>query len=106
MRITAQLIDGTTGGHVWAGRYDRDFSDIFSLQDEISKNVVDALRVTIRPAERETITNRSTTDPEAYRYYLMGHSIFLRDFGKSSFQAARLARRHQRRSHPHCRGDC
>jgi adenylate cyclase len=89
VRITAQLIDGTTGGHVWASRYDRDFSDIFSLQDEISKNVVDALKVKILPAELETITSRSTADPEAYRYYLVGHSLFLRDFGAHSFQAAR-----------------
>ena len=53
VRITAQLIDGATGDHVWAERYDRDLTDIFAIQDEISKAIVDALKVKLLPAREE-----------------------------------------------------
>jgi adenylate cyclase len=66
VRITAQLIDASSGGHVWAERYDRDFGDIFALQDEISKSVVAALKVKLLPEELEVIVDRSTTNPEAF----------------------------------------
>ena len=72
VRITAQLIDGSSDGHIWAERYDRDFSDIFSLQDEISQAIVAALKIKLLPDEKKAITNRSTNDPAAYQSYLMG----------------------------------
>ncbi len=53
VRVTAQLIDGASGGHVWADRYDRDLTDIFAIQDEISKAIVDALKVKLLPAGEE-----------------------------------------------------
>ncbi len=74
VRITVQLIDGTTGGHVWAERYDREFGDIFALQDDISKKIVAALKVRLLPEEIKAITNRSTMNAEAYQYYLLGRS--------------------------------
>ena len=45
VRINAQLIDGTTGGHVWAERYDRDYADIFAVQDQVIAEIVGALSV-------------------------------------------------------------
>ena len=78
VRITAKLIDGRTNGHVWAERYDRKFEDIFELQDDISHAIVDALRLRMLPAERETISQRPTYNSEAYRFYLMGRSFFHR----------------------------
>ncbi len=71
VRITAQLIDGATGGHVWAERYDRDLNDIFALQDEISQAIVAALRLKLLPEEKKAIEQRGTSDPEAYKVYLM-----------------------------------
>ena len=71
VRITAQLIDGATGGHVWADRYDRDLTDIFAIQDEISKAIVAALRVKLLPAEKKAIETRGTSSVEAYNLYLM-----------------------------------
>jgi adenylate cyclase len=71
VRITAQLIDGATGGHVWAERYDRDLNDIFALQDEISQAIVAALRLKLLPEEKKAIEERGTTNPEAYKLYLM-----------------------------------
>ena len=55
VRITAQLIDGATGDHVWAERYDRDLTDIFAIQDEISKAIVDALKIKLLPEEKKAI---------------------------------------------------
>jgi adenylate cyclase len=71
VRITAQLIDGATGGHLWAERYDRDLSDIFALQDEISEAIVAALKLRLLPEEKKAIEQRGTANPEAYNLYLM-----------------------------------
>src|SRR5262249_36311860 len=61
VRITGQLIDAATGGHLWADRYDRDLTDIFAIQDEISKSIVSALRVKLLPAEKKAIESRGTS---------------------------------------------
>ena len=71
VRITGQLIDSATGGHVWADRYDRDLTDIFAIQDEISKAIVAALRVKLLPSEKKAIETRGTSSVEAYNLYLM-----------------------------------
>jgi adenylate cyclase len=71
VRITAQLIDGATDSHLWAERFDRDLDDIFALQDEIAEAIVKALKLQLLPAERQAIEQRSTTNPEAYKLYLM-----------------------------------
>jgi len=71
VRITAQLIDCKTGGHAWADRYDRDLTDIFAIQDEISKAIVAALRVKLLPEEKKAIETRGTSSVEAYNLYLM-----------------------------------
>ncbi len=89
MRITAQLINGKDSRHVWAERYDRDLEDIFALQDEISKNIVDALKVRLLAKELETITKRPTDNTEAYQIYLMGRSFFNRGHETRNMKAAR-----------------
>ena len=71
VRITGQLIDGTKGDHVWADRYDRELTDIFEIQDEISKAIVDALRVKLLPTEKSAIEHRGTSNVDAYNLYLM-----------------------------------
>jgi adenylate cyclase len=71
VRITAQLIEGGSGGQVWAERYDRDLSDIFALQDEISQAIVKALRLKLLPAEKKAIQQRGTTNLDAYNLFLM-----------------------------------
>ena len=77
LRINAQLIDGTTGKHLWADRFDRDLTDIFEIQDEISKAIVDALKVKLLPAEKKAIENRGTTNVDAYNLYLMGRQQWI-----------------------------
>ena len=71
VRVTAQLIDGATNEHAWAERYDRDLSDIFALQDEISEAIVKALKLTLLPEEKKAIEQRGTESVQAYNLYLM-----------------------------------
>ena len=77
VRITAQLIDAATGGHVWAERYDRDLTDIFAIQDEISKAIVAALRLKLLPDEKKAIETRGTSNVEAYNLYLMARQQWI-----------------------------
>jgi adenylate cyclase len=78
VRITAQLIDNTTGGHLWAERYDRDLTDVFAVQDEITHRIVESLRVSLLPTEREAIDKVPTENVEAYSFYLLGRQFFRR----------------------------
>ena len=77
VRITAQLIDGGTGAHIWAERYDRDLDDIFAIQDEISKAIVGALKLKLLPKEKKAIEQRGTTSSEAYNLYLMARQHWI-----------------------------
>ena len=77
VRITAQLIDGAAGDHVWADRYDRDLTDIFEIQDEISKAIVEALKVSLLPAEKKAIEARGTSNVDAYNVYLMARQQWI-----------------------------
>ena len=77
VRISAQLIDGSANNHVWAERYDRDTSDIFAIQDEISQAIVKALKVSLLPSEKKAIERRGTDSVEAHDLYLMARQIYV-----------------------------
>ncbi|MBI3757340.1 MAG: adenylate/guanylate cyclase domain-containing protein [Deltaproteobacteria bacterium] len=77
VRITVQLIDGTTDYHLWAERYDRPLTDVFALQDEIRQKVVFALKVKLTPEERERFRRAPTNNLEAYDFYLRGQESVL-----------------------------
>src|SRR5476651_1430666 len=77
VRITAQLIDGAAGDQIWAERYDRDLTDIFALQDEISMAIVTALKLKLLPQEMQAIAQRGTESVEAYDLYLVARSHYL-----------------------------
>jgi adenylate cyclase len=77
VRINAQLIDAEAGDHLWADRYDRDLTDIFAIQDEISKAIVAALRVKLLPKEKKAIETRGTSSVEAYNLYLMARQHWI-----------------------------
>ena len=76
VRVTGQLIDGSTGGHLWADRFDRDLTDIFAIQDEITQTIVDALKIRLLPKEKKAIGQAPTASVEAYTYYLKGRQFF------------------------------
>jgi adenylate cyclase len=88
VRVTGQLIHGKDGGHVWADRYDRDLTDIFAIQDEITHAIVEQLKVKLLPQEKKNIAQTPTDNVEAYTYYLRGRQ-FMQRHSKSNYQLAR-----------------
>ena len=86
VRINAQLIDATTGGHLWAERYDRHYTDIFELQDEVIGKIVSALTVKLTGAEQAQLARRPTDNLEAYDYYLRAErDVYSEDYSLLSF---------------------
>jgi adenylate cyclase len=75
VRIAAQLIDATNGAHLWADRYDRDLTDIFAVQDDVTHRIVDALKVTLSPAEKARLADSGTPNIDAYDCYLRGREL-------------------------------
>jgi adenylate cyclase len=78
VRVNAQLIDATTGGHVWADRYDGDLKNIFAFQDKVTRNVVTALAVELTKEDRERVARRGTENTQAYDVFLKGWQHYLR----------------------------
>ena len=74
LRITAQLVEARTGTSVWAERYDRELADVFEVQDEIARNITQALRITLTPQEEKLLAAKPTGDPRAYDHYLKGRA--------------------------------
>jgi len=70
VRITAQLIDGSKGRHVWADKYDRELKDIFAVQDEVTQKVVSELALSLRATESDRLARKHTESFEAYDMYL------------------------------------
>ena len=77
VRITAQLIDAATGGHLWAERYDRDLTDLFAVQDDVTRRIVDALKVTLSAAEKARLATSEACNVEAYDYFMRGREFLL-----------------------------
>jgi adenylate cyclase len=88
VRVTAQLIDGTTGHHVWAERYDRQLEDIFAIQDEVTLKILKELQVKIIEGEQARLYSRGAENIDAYLKYCQGRGNFLR-FDKGDNIAAR-----------------
>lgn len=93
VRITAQLIGAANDSQLWGERYDRDLYDIFALQDEISKAIVAALKLTLLPGERQALEQRGTTQPEAYKLYLMARQFWLLDNERNDVIVDRICNR-------------
>jgi adenylate cyclase len=89
VRITAQLVDATTGHHLWAERYDRDLKEIFALQDEITKKIITALQVTLTQGEQASIMAKGTDNLEVYLKLLQG----FKHLGRLNRQDVAVARK-------------
>ena len=76
VRITAQLIDARQDRHLWASNYEREMTDVLTLQSEVVRAIAGEIRVQVTPKERERLTAARTVDPEAYEAFLMGR-LFL-----------------------------
>ena len=90
VRITAQLVDATTGYHIWAERYDREVRDIFALQDEVTQQIVRALAVKLTEAEKVRLGRAPTGVLEAYDLVLRGHEERRRTTREANAEARRL----------------
>ena len=89
VRITAQLVDAATGGHLWAERYDRDLTDIFEVQDDVTHRIVDALKVTLSPAEKARLADVKASNIAAYDCVLRGREFMLgKDKTRETFEQA------------------
>jgi adenylate cyclase len=78
VRINAQLIDASTGGHLWAERYDGKMDDVFALQDKITKEIVTALAVKLTGGEQKQVTRKETDNIAAYDAFLKGWGHYRR----------------------------
>lgn len=87
LRITVQLIEAARGFHLWSESYDRELSDVFAIQQEIARNVVRALQVTLTPQEKGALSEVPTSHVQAYDYYLRGRSFYYR-YGRHDIEFA------------------
>jgi len=89
VRITAQLIDAGNGAHLWADRYDRDLTDIFAVQDDVTQRIVEALKITLSPAEKQRLADSETRNVVAYDCVLRGREFMLgKEKNLGTFQQA------------------
>ncbi len=88
LRVTAQLIKVSDGYHIWSERFDRRLEDVFAIQDEIAQCVVETLQVRLSTGEQLAIEQPSTSDVEAYDFYLRGRKFFHR-LGANNLEFAR-----------------
>ena len=89
VRITAQLIDAGSGGHLWAERFDRELTDIFATQDEVIAKIVHVLAVTLTQGEERRLRRHSTENLEAYQIWLRGRELLIRGSRRRSRRPAR-----------------
>lgn len=93
VRITAQLIDAATGGHLWAERFDRDLTDIFAVQDDVTQQIVGALAVKLTEGDRQRLVPGQTRHPEAYDCFLRGRELWHRLTKQTNSDARALLQR-------------
>jgi adenylate cyclase len=93
VRITAQLIDAGSGGHLWAERFDRDLTDIFSTQDEVVEKIVGVLAVKLTQGEEQRLRRRGTGNVDAYECWLRARGLLGRGTRESIAQAKAMHRR-------------
>jgi TolB-like protein/Tfp pilus assembly protein PilF len=90
LRVTAQLIDATTGHHLWSERYDLEMKGIFALQDDITMKVITALQVKLMEGEHARLLAKGTKNLQAYLKFLQAREIFLTVTKEGNVQARRL----------------
>jgi adenylate cyclase len=93
VRITAELIDARSDSHLWSEIYDRELADVFAIQEDIARSIVDALQVTLSPKERRSIQYVATADVQAYDAYLRGRKYFYALTRRDSLRAIEMYER-------------
>ncbi len=90
IRINAQMVDGTTGGHLWAERFDREIEDIFEVQDEVTRTIVGALKVRLTESETARRETRAKINPEAYDLIVRSRQTMLQLNPNAANEARRM----------------
>jgi tetratricopeptide (TPR) repeat protein len=90
IRITTQLIDTSTEGHLWAQNYDRNLDDVFAIQSEIAEKVAGELKIRLVDSEKRVIQTKATENTEAYTCFLRGRELLREGTGASLRQAIAL----------------
>ena len=90
IRVTAQLINGATEGHLWSSHYDKDLDDIFAVQSEIAEKVAGELRIRLVDSEKRTLEKKPTENTEAYTCFLRGRELLREETEASVMQALSL----------------
>jgi adenylate cyclase len=93
VRINAQLIEVESGFHIWAERYDRGLEDIFLVQDELTRRIVEALKVNLTGVEQAGRQDRSKVDARAYDFYIRGRSLLLQFTAEATREACSMLER-------------
>lgn len=93
VRITAELIDAESDSHLWSEIYDRELEDVFAIQENIARSIVDALQVTLSPKERRAIQYVATANIQAYDDYLRGRRYFYASTRRDSLRAIEMYKR-------------
>ncbi len=90
LRINAQLIDVGNDNHLWAESYRGNMGDVFDIQEQVSRQIVDALKITLTPADARVLIKRSTVNPDAFDFYLRGRDFLYRRTKKNVLLAIQL----------------
>jgi adenylate cyclase len=93
VRVTGQLIDAASGAHVWADRFDRDLTDIFAVQDELTQEIIAALKLKLTSEQKGRLVRKPTIDVEAYNLFLRGREQALLQTKSSNAEARALLER-------------
>ncbi len=93
IRVHAQFVDAVSGMHLWADRYDRPWSDIFELQDDLTLRIVSSLSLKLSEEQRIQLSRHYTKDPEAYDYFLRGQAAFYGYSPQANAQAREMYQR-------------
>ena len=90
IRINAQLVDGSNGGHLWAERFDGTMADVFALQDDVNRKIVAALEINLTAADEQRLEQAESTSAEAYDLLLRGIEQFNRRTRETNAEARDL----------------
>ena len=93
VRVTGQLIDAASGAHIWADRFDRDLTDIFAVQDELTQEIIAALKIKLTSEQKGRLSRKTTIDVEAYNFFLRGREQALLQTKSSNAEARALLER-------------
>ena len=89
VRVTAQLIDARSGYHIWSGSYQHQLTDIFALQDQLAKSVVEALSIELGVSSTVPLIAEQTRIPEAYDWFMRGRALFDWGAAQNTFKSIR-----------------